>query len=89
VQGHVVTACTHQRSPVNGNGPPARPDGQNPSNGIVAGSDVPLPRRLVQRFDTAFRALQDAKIPPGKDIPHVTSPMITKHITDLQLLGLL
>jgi hypothetical protein len=44
---------------------------------------------LVQRFDTALRAVQDAKIAPGKDIPHVTSPMITKHITDLQLLGLL
>jgi fatty acid CoA ligase FadD9 len=44
---------------------------------------------LVQRFDTALCALQDAKIPPDKDIPHVTSPMITKRITDLRLLGLL
>jgi fatty acid CoA ligase FadD9 len=36
-----------------------------------------------------LHALQDAKIGPDKDIPHVTSPMITEYITDLQLLGLL
>jgi fatty acid CoA ligase FadD9 len=37
-----------------------------------------------------FRAaVQDAKIGPDKDIPHVTAPMIVKYITDLQLLGLL
>jgi fatty acid CoA ligase FadD9 len=37
-----------------------------------------------------FRAaVQDAKIGPDKDIPHVTAAMIIKYITDLQLLGLL
>jgi fatty acid CoA ligase FadD9 len=37
-----------------------------------------------------FRAaVQDAKIGPDKDIPHVTASMIIKYITDLQLLGLL
>jgi fatty acid CoA ligase FadD9 len=37
-----------------------------------------------------FRAaVQDAKIGPDKDIPHVTAPIIVKYITDLQLLGLL
>ena len=37
-----------------------------------------------------FRAaVQEAKIGPDKDIPHVTAPMIVKYITDLQLLGLL
>jgi fatty acid CoA ligase FadD9 len=37
-----------------------------------------------------FRAaVQDAKIGPDKDIPHVTPEMIVKYITDLQLLGLL
>jgi fatty acid CoA ligase FadD9 len=37
-----------------------------------------------------FRAaVQDAKIGPDKDIPHVTAPVIVKYITDLQLLGLL
>jgi fatty acid CoA ligase FadD9 len=37
-----------------------------------------------------FRAaVQEAKIGPDKDIPHVTAPVIVKYITDLQLLGLL
>ncbi len=37
-----------------------------------------------------FRAaVQEAKIGPDKDIPHVTVAMIVKYITDLQLLGLL
>jgi fatty acid CoA ligase FadD9 len=34
-------------------------------------------------------AVQDAKIGPDKDIPHVTPAVIVKYITDLQLLGLL
>ena len=34
-------------------------------------------------------AVQDAKIGPDKDIPHVTAAVIVKYITDLQLLGLL
>jgi fatty acid CoA ligase FadD9 len=37
-----------------------------------------------------FRAaVQDAKIGPDKDIPHVTASIIVKYITDLQQLGLL
>ncbi|HVQ99537.1 MAG TPA: carboxylic acid reductase, partial [Mycobacterium sp.] len=37
-----------------------------------------------------FRAaVQDAKIGPDKDIPHVTPPIIVKYISNLQLLGLL
>jgi fatty acid CoA ligase FadD9 len=37
-----------------------------------------------------FRAaVQDAKIGPDKDIPHVSAPIIVKYITDLELLGLL
>jgi fatty acid CoA ligase FadD9 len=37
-----------------------------------------------------FRAaVQDAKVGPDKDIPHVTPEVIVKYITDLQLLGLL
>ncbi len=36
-----------------------------------------------------FRAaVQEAKIGPDKDIPHVSAPIIVKYITDLQLLGL-
>jgi fatty acid CoA ligase FadD9 len=33
--------------------------------------------------------VQEAKIGPDKDIPHVTAPIIIKYTTDLQLLGLL
>ncbi len=48
-----------------------------PVNGSIAPTDV-------------FRAaVQDAKIGPDKDIPHVSAPVIVKYITDLQLLGLL
>ena len=37
-----------------------------------------------------FRAaVQEAKVGPDKDIPHVTKPIIIKYITNLQLLGLL
>jgi fatty acid CoA ligase FadD9 len=37
-----------------------------------------------------FRAaVQDAKIGPDKDIPHLSEPVIVKYITDLELLGLL
>jgi fatty acid CoA ligase FadD9 len=40
----------------------------------------------TDRFRTA---VQDAKIGPDKDIPHVTREIIVKYITDLELLGLL
>ncbi len=37
-----------------------------------------------------FRAaVQEAKIGPDKDIPHVSAPIIVKYATDLQMLGLL
>ncbi|KUH84971.1 MULTISPECIES: carboxylic acid reductase [unclassified Mycobacterium] len=39
----------------------------------------------TERFRTA---VQDAKIGPDKDIPHVTRDVIVKYVTDLQLLGL-
>jgi fatty acid CoA ligase FadD9 len=48
-----------------------------PINGSMAPTD---------RFRAA---VQEAKIGPDKDIPHVTQPVIGKYITDLQLLGLL
>ena len=50
---------------------------EKPVNGSIAPTD---------RFRSA---VQDAKIGPDKDIPHVTAPMIIKYITDLQLIGLL
>lgn len=53
---------------------------QEPSKPL-RGSSAPADR---------FRAaVQDAKIGPDKDIPHVTQDVIDKYITDLQLLGLL
>jgi thioester reductase-like protein len=36
-----------------------------------------------------YTAVQDAKIGPDKDIPHITAPLIAKYSTNLQLLGLL
>jgi fatty acid CoA ligase FadD9 len=50
---------------------------QAPLNGSMAPTD---------RFRAA---VQEAKIGPDKDIPHVSQPVIVKYITDLQQLGLL
>ncbi|WP_293004347.1 carboxylic acid reductase [Mycobacterium sp.] len=50
---------------------------QAPINGSMAPTD---------RFRAA---VQEAKIGPDKDIPHVSQPVIVKYVTDLQLLGLL
>jgi thioester reductase-like protein len=37
-----------------------------------------------------FRAaVQEAKIGPDNDIPHISAPVIIKYVTDLQLVGLL
>lgn len=47
----------------------------------VRGSIAP-----TDRFRTA---VQEAKIGPDKDIPHVTREVIVKYVTDLELLGLL
>jgi fatty acid CoA ligase FadD9 len=50
---------------------------EHPVNGSLAPADH-------------FRAaVQDNKIGPDKDIPHITAPVIVKYITDLELLGLL
>ena len=50
---------------------------EHPINGSLAPAD---------RFRAA---VQDAKIGPDKDIPHLTAPVIVKYVTDLELLGLL
>ncbi|WP_196770555.1 hypothetical protein, partial [Mycobacterium colombiense] len=48
-----------------------------PINGSIAPTDV-------------FRAaVQEAKIGPDNDIPHVSAPVIVKYLTNLQLLELL
>jgi fatty acid CoA ligase FadD9 len=50
---------------------------EKPINGAMA---------PTERFRTA---VQDAKVGPDKDIPHVSPAMIVKYITDLHHLGLL
>jgi fatty acid CoA ligase FadD9 len=50
---------------------------EKPTRGTIAPTD---------RFRSS---VQEAKIGPDKDIPHVTAPIIVKYITNLQLLGLL
>ncbi|OMC54910.1 oxidoreductase [Mycobacterium sp. IS-836] len=52
-----------------------KPD--KPINGSMAPTD---------RFRAA---VQDAKVGPDKDIPHITPPIIAKYVSDLRLLGLL
>jgi fatty acid CoA ligase FadD9 len=47
----------------------------------VCGSFAP-----TERFRAA---VQDAKIGPDKDIPHISPPIIAKYVSDLRLLGLL
>jgi fatty acid CoA ligase FadD9 len=34
-------------------------------------------------------AVQDAKVGPDKDMPHITPQIIAKYVSDLRLLGLL
>ena len=48
-----------------------------PINGSMAPTD---------RFRAA---VQDAKVGPDKDIPHITPQIIAKYVSDLRLLGLL
>lgn len=50
--------------------------------------EVPI-RGSIAPTDRFRAAVQDAKIGPDKDIPHVTREVIVKYVTDLQLLGLL
>ena len=50
---------------------------ERPMNGSMAPTD---------RFRAA---VQDAKVGPEKDIPHITAPIIAKYVSDLGVLGLL
>ena len=50
---------------------------EQPINGSMAPTD---------RFRAA---VQDAKVGPDKDIPHITPQIIAKYVSDLRLLGLL
>ncbi len=46
-------------------------------------------RGSIAPTDRFRAAVQDAKIGPDKDIPHITAPVIVQYITNLELLGLL
>jgi thioester reductase-like protein len=46
-------------------------------------------RGSLAPIDRFRAAVQEAKIGPDNDIPHVSAPIIIKYVTDLQLLGLL
>jgi hypothetical protein len=46
-------------------------------------------RGTIAPTDRFRSAVQEAKIGPDKDIPHVSAPIIVKYIANLQLLGLL
>ncbi|MGB3483253.1 MAG: carboxylic acid reductase [Mycobacterium sp.] len=49
-----------------------------------------VPMRDAVAPATRFRAaVQDAKVGPSNDIPHISAPIIVKYIAELQLLGLL
>ncbi len=50
--------------------------------------ETPL-RGSLAPTDRFRAAVQDAKIGPDKDIPHITPQIIAKYISDLRLLGLL
>ena len=50
--------------------------------------EVPV-RGSIAPTDRFRAAVQDAKIGPEKDIPHVTKAIVAKYITDLELLGVL
>ena len=87
------------------NGAPAqaqgRPDVADRQGRLARGQASLLPLlHNYQRPETPIRgsiaptdrfrsAVQDAKIGPDKDIPHVTPTVIVKYNIDLQLLGLL
>ena len=50
--------------------------------------EVPI-RGALAPTDHFRAAVQDAKIGPDKDIPHITRDVVIKYVTDLQQLGLL
>jgi fatty acid CoA ligase FadD9 len=50
--------------------------------------DRPI-RGSMAPTDRFRAAVQDAKVGPDKDIPHISAPIVNKYISDLQLLGLL
>jgi len=70
---HLVPTRVFEMSPAH----PGYVDPLEPVHGSLASAD---------RFRAA---VQEAKIGPDNDIPHVSAPTILKYVTDLQLVGLL
>jgi glycopeptidolipid biosynthesis protein len=60
---------------------------------LLRSSDYLQPAEPIRgsfaRTDRFRAAVQEAKIGPDNDIPHVSAPIIIKYVTELQLLGLL
>ncbi|WP_099038964.1 non-ribosomal peptide synthetase [Mycobacterium neglectum] len=60
---------------------------------LLQGSqDLQPPEPALGSYAPADRfraAVQEAKIGPDNDIPHVSAPVIVKYVTDLQLIGVL
>jgi len=46
-------------------------------------------RGSIAPTDRFRAAVQEAKIGPDKDIPHISAPIVAKYVSDLRLLGLL
>jgi thioester reductase-like protein len=70
----------------------ALPDRQRPGTvlELLSGLQPAEPMRGSFAPTDRFRAaVQDAKIGPNGDIPHISAPIILKYVTDLQLLGVL
>jgi glycopeptidolipid biosynthesis protein len=58
-------------------------------NNLQSPEPLELPNGSFAPTDRFRAAVQEAKIGPDNDIPHVSAPIIVKYVTDLQLLGLL
>jgi glycopeptidolipid biosynthesis protein len=59
---------------------------------LNASNDLRAPEPTLGSYAPADRfhaAVQEAKIGPDNDIPHVSAPVVVKYVTDLKLLGLL
>jgi thioester reductase-like protein len=55
-------------------------------------NDLQAPEPTLGSYAPADRfhaVVQEAKVGPDNDIPHVSAPVLVKYVTDLQLLGLL
>ena len=60
-----------------------------PAAAATSGPRIRCARKRSDRPNASTAAVQEAKIGPDKDIPHVTAPIVVKCITSLKLMGLL